>query len=67
MIEMAFRAYDPCYGCATHSLPGQMPLIVRIRRPDGEVIRRSGAIARPPERFRKGCGHDGTEKTTTDW
>jgi F420-non-reducing hydrogenase large subunit len=39
MIEMAFRAYDPCYGCATHSLPGQMPLIVRIRRPDGEVIR----------------------------
>ncbi|PWB74518.1 Ni/Fe hydrogenase subunit alpha, partial [candidate division GN15 bacterium] len=25
-IEMAFRAYDPCFGCATHSLPGQMPL-----------------------------------------
>jgi F420-non-reducing hydrogenase large subunit len=21
-VEMAFRAYDPCYGCATHSLPG---------------------------------------------
>ncbi len=37
-IEMAFRAYDPCFGCATHSLPGQMPLVVRIRRPDGEVI-----------------------------
>jgi len=31
MIEMAFRAYDPCHGCATHSLPGQMPLIVSIR------------------------------------
>jgi F420-non-reducing hydrogenase large subunit len=30
MIEMAFRAYDPCHGCATHSLPGQMPLIVRV-------------------------------------
>ncbi len=30
MIEMAFRAYDPCFGCATHTLPGQMPLIVRI-------------------------------------
>jgi F420-non-reducing hydrogenase large subunit len=29
-IEMAFRAYDPCLGCATHSLPGQMPLLVRI-------------------------------------
>ena len=21
MIEMAFRAFDPCYSCATHSLP----------------------------------------------
>ncbi|HOK73947.1 MAG TPA: Ni/Fe hydrogenase subunit alpha, partial [Bacteroidales bacterium] len=24
MIEMAFRAYDPCFSCATHSLPGRM-------------------------------------------
>jgi len=31
MVEMAFRAYDPCYGCATHSLPGEMPLEVVIR------------------------------------
>jgi F420-non-reducing hydrogenase large subunit len=23
MVEMAFRAYDPCMGCATHSLPGR--------------------------------------------
>lgn len=38
-IEMAFRAYDPCYGCATHSLPGQMPLHVRVRGPDGSVLR----------------------------
>jgi F420-non-reducing hydrogenase large subunit len=30
MIEMAFRAFDPCYSCATHSLPGQMPLHVQI-------------------------------------
>jgi len=30
MIEMAFRAYDPCLACATHSLPGDMPLIVNI-------------------------------------
>ena len=29
-IEMAFRAYDPCFGCATHILPGGMPLIVNI-------------------------------------
>jgi F420-non-reducing hydrogenase large subunit len=39
MIEMAFRLYDPCFGCATHSLPGQMPLEVIIRAPDGEVLR----------------------------
>jgi F420-non-reducing hydrogenase large subunit len=30
MVEMAFRAYDPCHGCATHALPGEMPLIVRV-------------------------------------
>ncbi len=38
MVEMAFRAYDPCFGCATHSLPGQMPLEIRLRNPEGEVI-----------------------------
>jgi len=30
MVEMAFRAYDPCFACATHSLPGEMPLEVNI-------------------------------------
>ncbi len=35
-IEMAFRAFDPCFSCATHSLPGQMPLEVRVHR-GGEV------------------------------
>ena len=29
-IEMAFRAYDPCLGCATHTLPGHTPLMVSI-------------------------------------
>jgi F420-non-reducing hydrogenase large subunit len=38
-IEMAFRAYDPCFGCATHSLPGQMPLIVEIRDAGGSLVR----------------------------
>lgn len=37
-IEMAFRNYDPCMSCATHSLPGQMPLEVTIRDSNGEVI-----------------------------
>ena len=40
MVEMAFRAYDPCFGCATHSLMGQMPLEVTLRNPQGEVVER---------------------------
>jgi F420-non-reducing hydrogenase large subunit len=39
-VEMAFRSYDPCFSCATHSLPGQMPLEVIVRDVDGEVIDR---------------------------
>jgi F420-non-reducing hydrogenase large subunit len=39
-IEMAFRAYDPCFGCATHYLPGEMPLTVVLRQADGQVVRR---------------------------
>ena len=38
MIEMAFRAYDPCFSCATHSLPGQMPLEVKIIDSELKVI-----------------------------
>ena len=37
-VEMAFRSYDPCLGCATHTLPGQTPLEVRIRDEDGDVV-----------------------------
>jgi F420-non-reducing hydrogenase large subunit len=37
-IEMAFRAYDPCNGCATHSLPGSMPLLVRVRNRNGNTV-----------------------------
>ncbi len=40
MVEMAFRAYDPCFGCATHSVPGQMPLVVEVRGPDGTLVER---------------------------
>ena len=38
-VEMAFRAYDPCHGCATHSLPGQMPIVARILDLDGNVLK----------------------------
>jgi F420-non-reducing hydrogenase large subunit len=40
MIEMGFRAYDPCFGCATHTLPGKMPLVVKIHDVSGEVIQK---------------------------
>jgi len=36
-VEMAFRAYDPCLACATHSLPGNMPLRVKIFKSDRTV------------------------------
>jgi F420-non-reducing hydrogenase large subunit len=37
-VEMAFRAYDPCMACATHSLPGQMPLEVIVYDAQGEIV-----------------------------
>jgi len=38
-VEMAYRAYDPCNSCATHTLPGQMPMDAVIRRADGSVLK----------------------------
>ena len=38
MVEMAFRAYDPCFACGTHTLPGQMPLEVNIYNHHQELI-----------------------------
>jgi F420-non-reducing hydrogenase large subunit len=38
MVEMAFRAYDPCFGCATHALPGELPLIARIYDPARQLV-----------------------------
>jgi F420-non-reducing hydrogenase large subunit len=38
-IEMAFRLYDPCLSCATHALPGRMPMTVTIRDANGNTIR----------------------------
>ncbi|MCF7792945.1 MAG: Ni/Fe hydrogenase subunit alpha [Candidatus Cloacimonetes bacterium] len=39
MIEMAFRPYDPCLACATHSLPGKMPLKVNIYDKDKNKVK----------------------------
>jgi F420-non-reducing hydrogenase large subunit len=44
MVEMAFRAYDPCHGCGTHSLPGSMPLRVVIRDARGNKLREISSI-----------------------
>lgn len=38
-VEMAFRAYDPCLGCATHSMPGRMPLTLTIRDAEGTIVK----------------------------
>jgi F420-non-reducing hydrogenase large subunit len=37
-IEMAFRAYDPCMACATHALPGRMPMVVRVYDHECELV-----------------------------
>jgi F420-non-reducing hydrogenase large subunit len=37
-IEMAFRAYDPCLGCATHTLPGHTSLLVRLFDHQHELV-----------------------------
>jgi len=40
MVEMAFRAYDPCMACATHSLPGRMPLEVNVYDFKGDLVKK---------------------------
>jgi F420-non-reducing hydrogenase large subunit len=35
---MAVRAYDPCLACASHMIPGRLPLEIRIYR-RGELYR----------------------------
>ncbi len=37
-IEMAFRLYDPCLSCSTHFLPGDTPMIVKIRNSKGGIL-----------------------------
>jgi len=37
-VEMAFRAYDPCFGCATHDATGRTLLEVRIYNHKRELV-----------------------------
>ncbi|MDH5793397.1 MAG: Ni/Fe hydrogenase subunit alpha [Candidatus Bathyarchaeota archaeon] len=39
MVEMAFRAYDPCFGCATHYAVGQMPLTIEIYNHEKKLLK----------------------------
>ena len=39
-IEMAWRPYDPCMSCATHALPGQLPLEVTIYDVQGNEVKK---------------------------
>jgi F420-non-reducing hydrogenase large subunit len=38
-VEMAFRAYDPCFACATHFAIGEMPLEVNICNSEGRLVK----------------------------
>jgi F420-non-reducing hydrogenase large subunit len=44
MVEMAFRAYDPCFSCSTHALPGQMAMEIKIFDSSKKLIK---TIKRP--------------------
>ena len=39
MVEMAFRAYDPCFACATHSLPGGYPIKIKVFDSKGKLLK----------------------------
>ncbi len=38
-FEMAFRPYDLCLACATHVLPGRLPIDINIYDSDGNLTR----------------------------
>jgi F420-non-reducing hydrogenase large subunit len=38
MVEMAFRAYDPCFSCATHSIMGEMPMNITFQDRHGKKL-----------------------------
>lgn len=44
MVEMAFRAYDPCMACATHALTGRVPLEVSVYDSERRLVKRLSNI-----------------------
>lgn len=49
-VEMAFRAYDPCFACSTHCLPGTSPIEISIYNKDKDLVKKIGGI---PNNFTK--------------
>jgi F420-non-reducing hydrogenase large subunit len=45
-VEMAYRAYDPCIGCATHALLAARPVMVRWSDRRGRTL---GVLRRGPD------------------
>ncbi len=39
MVEMAFRAYDPCFACATHTVDGRVPLEINIYDTEQKIVK----------------------------
>ena len=40
MVEMAYRPYDICFACATHALPGRMPLEINVYEKSGTHLKK---------------------------
>ncbi len=38
-IEMAWRPYDPCFGCATHTLPGHPAVPIFVYNDRGQLVK----------------------------
>lgn len=39
LVEIAYRPYDLCFACSTHTLPGKLPVQIDIYSKDGELIK----------------------------
>ncbi len=39
LVEMAYRPYDICFACATHALPGRMPLEIDVFDKNGAHLK----------------------------
>lgn len=39
LIEITYRAYDPCHACGTHSLPGSYPIEINIYNSNKNLIK----------------------------